>query len=846
MSTQVPVTTPIPLPGRSGQPGTDPPRPRSALLYGDMNLNLIDGSTIWLQSMTELLSRAGCAVTLVLKSPVRTERLVAPLATLPGVTIRRPYEEGMVEAPGESGLSHAQASRLLAQVDAEHRHDLIMVRGWAVAARIVADGAFTGRLWAYLTDIPQSVPSMTDAAAASLGRIAQASRYLLFQTEDMRCFVEQSVPEACGKSLLIPPIVLPPAFRRPGGPPPGDRPLRLVYMGKFAPLWNTYEMTQLPRLLAARGLDAQLHMVGDKIHRDPADPGWERRMRSALGPLRASWAETAAGTGVIWRGGQPHEAATRIAASCDIGLSWRAEELDASLELSTKLLEYGSVRLAVVLNRTPVHQDLFGAGYPLFASDLPEVANAVELAARDPAVYAAAAAAIAAAAEEFSLARTVRRFGGYLARAFPPPLQDTMSADKAVGADQTAAGGTPGLTAARPLRVVAAGHDMRFFAPLRDHFEQTLDIELRVDQWAAFDQHDPAVSRSAAQWADVIICEWCGPNAVWYSRNKRPGSRLLVRLHRFEASRAYPRQLQISEVDQVVCVNDHFARICHEAFSWPGEKITAVPVAIDTAQLDRPKLEGADHQLGMVGIVPALKRLDLALDILEQLRRDDDSYVLSIKSWLPWNHDWWVWKRTEERDYYADVLRRIQRSPLLREAVVFDDAGPDIAAWLRRVGFILSTSETEGFHTALAEGMASRAVPVVRHWPGAETLYDTRWIYADAADMAASIAMLRGAARQQAGDAAHEDVQPFSRERVQMLWRALLTANLPSVALPRKSDADLFPAPGCCLAAATRRVPTDRACCNIRRPGYQPSRWTTSPKGRRLGFLIGATGRSAG
>ena len=470
MSTHVPVITPTLVPGQSGQPRPDPPRPRSALLYGDVNLNLIDGSTIWLQSMTELLSRAGCAVTLVLKAPVRTDRLVAPLAALPGVTIRRPYEEGMVEAPSESGLSHAQASRLLARVDAEHRHDLILVRGWAVAARIVADGAFTGRLWAYLTDIPQSVPSMTDAAAVSLGRIAQASRYMLFQTEDLRCFVEQSVPEACGKCVLIPPIVLPPAFRRPGGPPPRDRPLRLVYTGKFAPHWNTYEMTQLPQVLAARGLDAQLHMVGDKIHRDPADPGWERRMRSALGPLRASWAETAAGTGVIWRGGQPHDAATRIAASCDIGLSWRAEELDASLELSTKLLEYGSVRLAVVLNRTPVHQDLFGSCYPLFASNLGEVADAVELAAHDPAVYEAAATAAASAAEGFSLAHAVRRFRGYLARAFPPPLQDAQSVGNAARSDRTAVRGMPGPTAARPLRVAAAGHDMRFFEPLRDHF----------------------------------------------------------------------------------------------------------------------------------------------------------------------------------------------------------------------------------------------------------------------------------------------------------------------------------------------------------------------------------------
>ena len=55
-----------------------------ALVYGDIDLNLIDGSAIWLQSVTQALAGAGCAVTLVLKAPVRTSRLIAPLLAEPG------------------------------------------------------------------------------------------------------------------------------------------------------------------------------------------------------------------------------------------------------------------------------------------------------------------------------------------------------------------------------------------------------------------------------------------------------------------------------------------------------------------------------------------------------------------------------------------------------------------------------------------------------------------------------------------------------------------------------------------------------------------------------------------
>ena len=70
-----------------------------ALVYGDIDLNLIDGSAIWLQSVTQALAGAGCAVTLVLKAPVRTSRLIAPLLTEPGVTVRQPFEEHLLEGP---------------------------------------------------------------------------------------------------------------------------------------------------------------------------------------------------------------------------------------------------------------------------------------------------------------------------------------------------------------------------------------------------------------------------------------------------------------------------------------------------------------------------------------------------------------------------------------------------------------------------------------------------------------------------------------------------------------------------------------------------------------------------
>ena len=326
---------------------------------------------------------------------------------------------------------------------------------------------------------------------------------------------------------------------------------------------------------------------------------------------------------------------------------------------------------------------------------------------------------------------------------------------------------------------MVAGHDLKFFTPLLDYLRLQPDLEVRLDKWAALGKHDPDASRELASWADVVICEWCGPNAVWYSKHKRRGSRLLVRLHRFELTSPYPAQVKIAAVSQVACVSRHYARLTQERTGWPEAKVVTVPNLIDVAQLDRPKLDGARFHLGLVGIVPSRKRLDLALDVLEELRREDDRYLLFIKSGMPWEH-WWVWQNPAEREHYASALRRVQRSPLLRGGVVFDDAGPDIPAWLRRVGFMLSTSDDESFHVAPAEGMASRAVPVVRHWPGAETIYDRRWLHRDPAEMAAAIAALRDEADwRQAGNEAHaQAAAAFNLERVCEAWYRLLTTDI--------------------------------------------------------------------
>ena len=223
----------------------------SALVYGDVDLNLLDGSAIWLQSVTQALVAAGCAVTLVLKAPVRTDRLVAPLRELPAVTIRLAARGGAA-ARGwtEASLTVPQAVAVLAAGRRRRdRHDLVVLRGRALVSAAARDGAFDGRLWSYLTDVPQAVPAVTPKAAedltdhrqgVALPAVPDRGAALLPRGHRRRRLRQVgAVPAGAARARH------PPRSRR--GVAPAGTPLKLVYTGKFAPRWNTLEMTAAAR-----------------------------------------------------------------------------------------------------------------------------------------------------------------------------------------------------------------------------------------------------------------------------------------------------------------------------------------------------------------------------------------------------------------------------------------------------------------------------------------------------------------------------------------------------------------------------------------------------------------------
>jgi len=377
-----------------------------ALFYCDANLNGVDGSSIFVTSLCQVLSHLGVRTRLLLRARVDDPILLDQIEGLPHLTIVRAVEQGLADGPL---LEAGEAARILDQLDAQEPADLVIVRSRPVARLLAESGQVDDRLWVYLLDVPLRARGVTDAVREDVARIAESAHLFLVQTEQLRAYLAEQFPATEGRGDLWSPVVPPVDFPVPARRDSAERPIRLGYMGKFSPGWNTLEMTRLPELLAQRGIEAEVHMVGERIHRDPADPTYQGRMREALEST----------PGVVWHGPLARGDVMRLMGGMEFGLAWRAASMDYAPEIQTKLLEFIVLGVPPLLRRTPLHEEMMGADYPLFAGATDELIDVVAGALADPAQVTRARLRCRDVAATFGFDSSLARMRALLGREFP-------------------------------------------------------------------------------------------------------------------------------------------------------------------------------------------------------------------------------------------------------------------------------------------------------------------------------------------------------------------------------------------------------------------------------------------
>lgn len=721
-----------------------------AIVYGDISPNVTDGSSIWLISITENLANIFDEVHLLLKMEAQNRRLLGQLDEIHNVVIHPP-----ALSSGEKELSVSRAAEEIANLVEDLDPSVIVARGMDLCNSLSQVGSIAKRLWSYITDLPFPFDRLSQNGKTRLRRISVNSQRVFAQTEGARSYLETIVPEAAGKTLIMSPMIPTEAFvsLKEKRVWPSQEPLKVVYAGKLAEGWKTLEILQLPQALEKLGIQSQLRIVGDKYNRSRSNPQWLPAMQAEL-----RRAHDDPESGVIWLGGLTRSESLREIAEADIGIGWRTVELEGNVEISTKALEYSAGGTAPLVNKTNDNIQFFGENYPFYVTGDADVKAAADVIASGVHKLSVTRTHIQKTAEAYSFKSAQKRLHRYFQRAGVFNIPTTLPS-----------------TGREPRKLLIAAHDFKFLGELIDQLRRDPAYELRFDKWDTLHSHNESESRSLANWADVIFCEWAGPNLTWYSNNLPPGVKLVSRLHGFELRGPWLDKVNFENVETMVFVSDFYREKSIHQLGLEDERAFTIPNMVDLVDFDRTKLANSQFNLGMVGMVPFLKRPDRALNLLEKLLSKDDRYTLFLKGRPPWEYPY-EWQKPLQKQAYLEFYNRLSHNNALAQRVVFEPFSPAVASWFRNVGIILSPSDQESFHLSVAEGMASRAVPVVWEREGAKEVFGSDNVVPDvntAKDIILNISEHDDFIN--AGQKARSYAQRFDIEPIMRYWKNLLS-----------------------------------------------------------------------
>ncbi|MFC6669107.1 glycosyltransferase family protein [Marinobacterium aestuariivivens] len=614
---------------------------KRVLICGNPDLNYIDGSSIWAQTIALATAATGTAqVDFLARSTPERDELFQPLKDAQHLAIIDGTDRQYWQGKGFKRLTLLMMAELAVKLDRVNPYDVIIVRGLEVATKLLESPDVLGKCWMYLTDIPQALDDYSDEQRHTMQSIAQGCSRLLCQTEGFKALWKALVPDLDQSKFSLYTPVIPDLPER--LPSLTERPVRAVYAGKFKDEWMTLEMVEQWPAIHRQVPGSELVMIGDKIHDEPDQPNYKQRMRHALATTQ----------GLRWLGAQSRESVQQLLQQACVGLSWRAESMNDTVEYSTKILEYGGAGCAAILNRNPLHEQLLGRDYPLYANSTEEFIRQLTRALSDAQIAQQAANALTQLARRHTFSARVGEIHQW--------LEATPKAPKP----------------ARKIRVLVAGHDLKFFTLLQKKLEASGQFEFLIDQWQGHNKHDEAKSRALLEKADLIFCEWCLGNLKWYSHHKKPHQRLVARFHAQELRAPYLGEADWNAIDHVAFVSEHTRKQCFEVFNgFPEGKTSIIPNYLDRTKFTPKKKTGeARYTLGMIGIAPKSKRLDRAIDLLEALLEEDQRYCLRVKGKNPLDYGWLL-KRNEELSYYSEQFERINRNPKLRHKIVFDPLG---------------------------------------------------------------------------------------------------------------------------------------------------------------------------
>ncbi|MCM0675567.1 glycosyltransferase family 1 protein [Micromonospora phytophila] len=351
---------------------------------------------------------------------------------------------------------------------------------------------------------------------------------------------------------------------------------------------------------------------------------------------------------------------------------------------------------------------------------------------------------------------------------FLAPLRASTTA-RALAAPRGRATPAAAPPTGRPLRLlIMTNGNAHFLREIRQRYAETPGVELRylhladdpiagpltrnpggivehlVAGQSEFGNRVEEWLRPHLDWADTLFVDWCVATAAITTLVDPGNTRVIMRLHSFEAFSFWPHLIDFSRVDDLVFVSEHLRDLTTEVVpaltGARAPRLRVIPNAMDLTGYQRPKDPSARFTLGLIGTSAVAKDPRWAIEVLRRLRATDERYrLLLVGGGL--NPD-----ASESVRHYEEALSTDLAELEPSGAVTRIGHVDDVPGVLSGIGSILSSSVRESFHCALVEGAASGAVPVVRDWPffadraaGARTLFPADWVVGSQEEAAARI-----------------------------------------------------------------------------------------------------------
>jgi 2-polyprenyl-3-methyl-5-hydroxy-6-metoxy-1,4-benzoquinol methylase/tetratricopeptide (TPR) repeat protein len=222
----------------------------------------------------------------------------------------------------------------------------------------------------------------------------------------------------------------------------------------------------------------------------------------------------------------------------------------------------------------------------------------------------------------------------------------------------------------------------------------------------------------ALEWCDIAWLEWCTDLAVTVSKLPKV-CRTICRLHRYEAYRKWPAEVQWENIDALVLVGNEFvAQRLRQTVGDIETRTRVLQIAngvdLETFSLvEKPR----GKQIAVVGNMNYWKGPVLHLLAFHEIHKVDHDYHLHFAG--PMQDDGVV------EDYMDNLIKELG----LEGSVTFHGPQDDIAGWLEDKHYVVSASMVEGHPVNVLEGMARGLRPLVHTWPGARDFFPEEYIF---------------------------------------------------------------------------------------------------------------------